>query len=316
MVVTGEGAAPVVSANKGEGTAPVVGGGVLNEELLAAEGFDPAAAFAICRDGLRTFLDDAFGQREHHVVLGLSGGIDSALVAAIAVAALGVDRVHGITLPGPHTSGGTRSDAEVLAENLGISFGAVAISPAAEACVAALDEGLGLDVTGTIAAQNIQARLRMVMLMAVSNARGWTVLNTGNLSEACMGYCTLYGDTVGAYDPIGGLLKTEVYALSRWINEHAAELYGEGCTEAIPEATIRRAPSAELADGQTDEDSLGITYAVLDAVLARLLAGESAEEVVAAGVATAEQVDAVVARMQANAFKKAWFPPHPAVLHG
>lgn len=274
--------------------------------------FEPAAAFDACVRGLREFLDTTFGEGKHDVLLGLSGGIDSALVACIAVAACGREHVHALTLPGAFTSVGTRADAEALAHNLGIDFGEVSIDAAAAACAAALREGIGLDVEGSIAGQNVQARLRMVMLMAASNARGWTVLNCGNLSEACMGYCTLYGDTVGAYAPIGGLLKTHVYAVSQWLNK-AAAARGEG--EIIPPSIISRPPSAELAANQTDEAALGITYAALDSILARLLAGEAPEAVAAAlegnGTATAAEVDAVVARMRTNAFKRTWLPPHP-----
>ena len=269
-----------------------------------AAAFDPAAAFGACTDGLKTFLQETFGEGEHHVVLGLSGGIDSALVAVMAVEALGSSNVHAVTMPGPFTTDGTLDDAYELAQNLDIRLDEVIIEDAYEACCKAIEEGCWEDVRGTIAGQNVQARLRMIVLMALSNAYGWTVLNTGNLSEARMGYCTLYGDTVGAYSPIGGLLKTEVYAVADWVNERATEATGG---PLIPEGIITRAPSAELADGQTDEDSLGITYAELDPLLARALAGEDIS-------ALGPQGDAVAARMRANAFKLHWLPPHPDVL--
>lgn len=256
--------------------------------------------FKACVDGLRDFMAETFGPGRHDVVLGLSGGIDSALAAAVAVEALGADRVHAVTLPGPFTSHETLADAFRLAENLGIDLGEVEIEDAYDACVDALSWGVDLDVEDTVAGQNIQARLRMIMLMALSNANGWTVLNCGNLSEACMGYCTLYGDTVGAYGPIGGLLKTQVYAAARWLNRFE---------EVIPAGIIERPPSAELAEGQTDEDSLGITYADLDVILDRVLNGE--EEAVAAEADP--QAEAVLRRMKANRFKLAWLPPHPAV---
>ena len=269
--------------------------------------FEPAAAFDTCVQGLCAFLDDTFGEGEHHVVLGLSGGIDSALVAVMAASALGSDHVHAVTMPGPYTSDETRADAYELARNLDIRLDEVDVQDAYEACCDAISDGCFENVRGTIAGQNIQARLRMIMLMALSNVHGWTVLNTGNRSEACMGYCTLYGDTVGAYAPIGGLLKTQVYAIANWVNECAVEATGQ---PLIPEGIIRRPPSAELADGQTDEDSLGITYAVLDDVLAHYLGGVSAEDIVAAGIASEAQVANVLARMGANAFKAAWYPPH------
>ena len=272
--------------------------------------FDPEAAFGACVRGLRAFLDDTFGEGEHHVVLGLSGGIDSALVAVMAVEALGSGNVHVVTMPGPFTTQGTLDDAYELAEHLDLRLDEVDIEDAYEACCKALEEGCWEDVRGTIAGQNVQARLRMIMLMALSNAYGWTVLNTGNRSEACMGYCTLYGDTVGAYSPIGGLFKTQVYAIANWVNERTQAVAGEAL---IPEGIITRPPSAELADGQTDEESLGITYAVLDDILAHYLGGVSPEDIVAAGIATKEQVASVLSRMRANAFKAAWYPPHPDV---
>lgn len=287
------------------------------------DAFDEQAAFAICVGGLRTFLRENFGDERKAVLLGLSGGIDSALVACLAAAAVGADNLRCVTLPGPHTTAGTHSDAADLAANLGCDFSEVAIKSAYEACARELLQAENLDVTSTIAGQNIQARLRMVMLMALSNAHGWPVLNTGNLSEACMGYCTLYGDTVGAYDPIGGLLKTEVYALADWINAHPDMILGAGASSRafrgealIPLSIITRPPSAELADGQTDEDSLGITYAELDVILAQVLSGSTPEEVAESGVADGETVVRVLAHMKANAFKRAWYPPHPAVLHG
>ncbi len=286
-----------MTANRNEGVAQ------------AAPFFNPEAAFEACVSGLREFMDATFGLRDHHVLLGLSGGIDSALVAVMAVAAFGPERVHAVTMPGPYTSEATRADAETLAENLGIWLDEIDIEEAFNAMMDAVEDGANVDLEDTIAAQNIQARLRMVSLMALSNLKGWTVLNTGNLSEACMGYCTLYGDTVGAYGPIGGLLKTQVYAVANWLNERAA---AEG-RELIPEGIITRPPSAELADGQTDEDSLGITYAELDDVLAHYLGGVSPEEIVAAGIAPAAQVERVLSRMRANAFKAAWLPPHPKV---
>ena len=276
----------------------------------AAPFFNPEAAFNACVAGLREFLDATFGEREHHVVLGLSGGIDSALVAVMAVEALGAGNVHAVTMPGPFTTQGTLDDAYRLAENLDIRLDEVRVEGAYEACCDAIEDGCLEDVHGTIAGQNIQARLRMIVLMALSNAYGWIVLNTGNLSEACMGYCTLYGDTVGAYSPIGGLLKTQVYAIANWVNERTRAVAGE---VLIPEGIITRAPSAELADGQTDEESLGITYAVLDNILAHNLGGVSPEKIVEAGIATEEQVASVMSRMRANAFKAAWLPPHPSI---
>ncbi|MBQ3386759.1 MAG: NAD(+) synthase, partial [Eggerthellaceae bacterium] len=164
-----------MTANRNEGVAQ------------AAPFFNPEAAFEACVSGLREFMDATFGLRDHHVLLGLSGGIDSALVAVMAVAAFGPERVHAVTMPGPYTSEATRADAETLAENLGIWLDEIDIEEAFNAMMDAVEDGANVDLEDTIAAQNIQARLRMVSLMALSNLKGWTVLNTGNLSEACMG---------------------------------------------------------------------------------------------------------------------------------
>jgi NAD+ synthase (glutamine-hydrolysing) len=189
-------------------------------------------------------------------VLGLSGGIDSALVAVLAVAALGKENVRGVSLPSEYSSQGSLDDARLLAANLGIRYDVVAIQPAFEAVKGQLADvfaGLKEDV----AEENIQARLRGVVLMAMSNKFGSLLLTTGNKSEMAVGYCTLYGDMNGGLAVISDVPKMMVYRISRWINRER---------EIIPSASITKAPSAELRPNQTDQDSLP-PYEVLDAIL-------------------------------------------------
>ena len=195
-------------------------------------------------------------------VLGLSGGIDSAVVACLAVAALGPSQVRGLALPSEFSSTGSRTDAEELARNLGIQFDTIPIqSPfaAVKAELAGVFSGRSEDTTE----ENLQARLRGVLLMAMSNKFGSLLLTTGNKSELAVGYCTLYGDMCGGLAVISDLPKTTVYRLARWINDDAVARLGH---LLIPEASISKAPSAELRPNQTDQDSLP-PYEVLDAIL-------------------------------------------------
>ncbi|MBR8742054.1 NAD+ synthase [Nocardiopsis sp. MG754419] len=195
------------------------------------------------------------------VILGISGGIDSALTAAVAVDALGPERVHGVLLPGAYSSGHSITDAEELAHRQGFTARTVAIAPvveAFEAAAASVDAPLG-----GLAAENLQARVRGTLLMALSNQEGHLVLATGNKSEAATGYSTLYGDSAGGFAPIKDCWKTLVWELARWRNAEAGRL---GRVPPIPESSITKPPSAELRPDQLDADSLP-DYAVLDAVL-------------------------------------------------
>lgn len=192
------------------------------------------------------------------VVLGLSGGIDSALVAVLAADALGADNVIAVTMPSPYSSGGSVSDSAELAKNLNIRFYNLAIDPALralESTLAELFRGCSADITE----ENLQARIRGNLLMALSNKFGWMVLVTGNKSEVSVGYCTIYGDMAGGFSPLKDVYKTTVYALSEYRNRLAGY-------DLIPRAIILKAPSAELRPNQTDQDSLP-PYDVLDAVL-------------------------------------------------
>ena len=190
------------------------------------------------------------------VVLGLSGGIDSALTACVAADALGAEKVVGVSMPSPFTSSASKADAEKLAKALGIRLETIPIGD----MMGAYDHALAPAFAGRAAdttEENLQARIRGNTLMALSNKFGWLVLTTGNKSEVSVGYCTLYGDMAGGFAMLKDVYKTQVYALSRWRNQRSP---------VIPENTITRAPSAELKPGQTDQDSLP-PYDTLDAIL-------------------------------------------------
>ena len=208
-------------------------------------------------------------------VLGLSGGIDSALTAAIAVDALGAGQVLGVLMPSPYSSRGSLDDARELAANLGIETMTLPIEPLMRTFDAALRAALGADPPG-VAAENIQARIRGNLLMALSNTRGALLLTTGNKSELSVGYCTLYGDMSGGLAVIADVPKTMVYRIARWRNETAGR-------PQIPDPSITKPPSAELRPDQTDQDSLP-PYDVLDDILQRHVERhQPAEEIVAAG---------------------------------
>lgn len=262
--------------------------------------------YTACVDALREFVRNA-GFSD--VVLGLSGGMDSALVACMAVDALGAEHVHGVMLPGPYSSQSSIDDAQELADNLGIEAQTVSILRPFEAFESVLKKPCGGSFAG-LAAENTQARCRMVCLMALSNAHGWMLLNTGNRSEGCMGYATLYGDMAGAFAPIGNVYKTDVYRLAEWRNGQAA---GQGKVAPIPESVFAKAPSAELSADQTDEKSMGAPYEVIDAVLRSLERGERAEAAAASAGCSVEFAQGVAERMAASAFKRALAPCAPAV---
>lgn len=209
------------------------------------------------------------------VVIGLSGGIDSSLVAAIACEALGLENVIGVTMPSPYSSAGTKADARRLARNLGIEFLALPITPVFKVFKSALAKpfkGLKEDVTE----ENIQARIRGTLLMALSNKFGWLVLTTGNKSEIGVGYCTLYGDMAGGFGVIKDVPKTLVYQLARHVNARAGRA-------VIPASVFNRAPSAELRPNQADADTLP-PYPVLDRILeAYVEEDKGLKEIVAQG---------------------------------
>ncbi len=244
------------------------------------------------------------------VLLGLSGGIDSALTLAIAVDALGADRVTAVMLPSRYTSDLSLREAHAQARALDVEYFDLAIGKAVDAFAATLDPACG--ELSDLATQNLQARSRGVLLMALSNQTGKLLLTTGNKSEMAVGYATLYGDMCGGYAPLKDVYKTQVYALARWRNAAATTGNGERGHDVIPHAVIERAPSAELRADQTDQDSLP-SYDVLDGILARCIEGAQSEaEIIAAGY-EAEDVRRVVRMLYASEFKRRQSAPGPRV---
>jgi NAD+ synthase (glutamine-hydrolysing) len=244
------------------------------------------------------------------VLLGLSGGIDSALVLAVAVDALGKGKVRAVMMPSPYTADISWIDARDMAARLGVRYDEISIVPQFEAFKASLAgefRGLPEDTTE----ENIQARIRGVFLMALSNKFGSIVLTTGNKSEMATGYCTLYGDMAGGFAVIKDLLKTSVFRLARWRNIH--DPYGTG-VNPIPDRIITRPPSAELRPDQTDQDSLP-PYEVLDAILARYMEeDQGVEEIVAAGFDRAV-VERVARLIRINEYKRRQAPVGIRVTH-
>jgi len=243
-------------------------------------------------------------------LLGLSGGIDSALVLAVAVDALGPAKVRTVMMPSPYTADISWMDAREMAQRLGVRYSEISIVPEFEAFKASLRadfEGLAEDTTE----ENIQARIRGTLLMALSNKFGSIVLTTGNKSEMATGYCTLYGDMAGGFAVIKDLTKTQVFHLARWRNEN--DPYGTG-ESPIPERIITRPPSAELRPDQTDQDSLP-PYEVLDAILERYMENDaSIESLIAAGFSKAD-VDKVTRLVKINEYKRRQAPVGIRVTH-
>jgi NAD+ synthase (glutamine-hydrolysing) len=232
-------------------------------------------------------------------VVGLSGGVDSAVTAYLAARALGPDRVLGLLMPGPFSSEHSVADAQALAGSLGIESRLVDIGPIYEAYLAAFRRLFGVRDDYGITQQNIQSRIRGALLMAVSNQEGRLVLATGNKSELSVGYCTLYGDTVGGVAVLGDVYKRDVYALARHANRSG---------ERIPQRVLEKPPSAELAPGQLDSDDLP-PYAILDAVLAQAIEGQMDAAAIAPPPGSSrEQVRDMVRRLDRNEYKRRQSP--------
>ena len=233
------------------------------------------------------------------VVLGLSGGIDSALVMAIAVDALGREQVHAVMMPSPYTAGISLEDARDMARRLGVRYDEISILPEFESFKRSLQPLFGGKSEDTTE-ENIQARIRGVMLMALSNKHGHLVLTTGNKSEYATGYCTLYGDMCGGFAPIKDVVKTAVFRMARWRN--ANDPYDTGANP-IPERIITRPPSAELRADQTDQDNLP-AYEVLDAIVERYMENDlGIAELVAEGFNQAD-VEKVTRLIKINEYKR------------
>ncbi len=240
--------------------------------------------------GLRDYVDK---NRFEHVVIGLSGGIDSALTAAVAADALGAERVWGISLPSRFSSEGSIVDAKDLAHRLGIRYDLIPIDGIFQTYVGTLAEAFAGTESG-VAEENLQARIRGALLMALSNKFGGMVIATGNKSETAVGYSTIYGDMVGGYSVLKDVLKTWVYRLARWRNDQS---------EVIPLSSLSKPPSAELRPNQRDSDSLP-EYDVLDPILSMYVERDmSADDIVAAG-AQPGLVARVVALVDRNEYKR------------
>ena len=271
---------------------------------VSAKGVQPgpdAIARTFVQDEMKDLFDAlVLGVRDYaqksgfkRALVALSGGIDSAVVGVIAAAAFGAENVAGVSLPSSISSQHSRDDARLLAQNLGIAFDTIAIADAVAACEAALAPvfaGRPRDV----AEENIQARIRGVLMMALSNKFGSLLLTTGNKSELAVGYCTLYGDMSGGLAVISDVFKMQVYALARWINRER---------EIIPHSSIEKPPSAELRPNQTDQDSLP-PYELLDAILKGYVEeGLSRRDLIAQGFAEAV-VNDIVRKVDLNEYKR------------
>ena len=257
--------------------------------------------------GVRDYLGK---NRFPGALIGLSGGIDSALVLAIAVDALGPEHVRCVMMPSPYTADISLTDARDMAHRMRVRYDEKSIVPMFDAFLQTLEPdfaGMPLDATE----ENIQARIRGTLLMALSNKHGAIVLTTGNKSEMATGYCTLYGDMAGGFAVIKDVAKTLVYQLATWRNQH--DPYGRG-TSPIPERIITRPPSAELRPDQTDQDSLP-PYEVLDAILARYMEqDQSAQDIVDAGYALAD-VEKVTRLIRVNEYKRRQAPIGIRITH-
>jgi NAD+ synthase (glutamine-hydrolysing) len=280
------------------------------EDLLFWDTDAPAEACTTERDATADLHDAlVLGVRDYYektgifdkALVGLSGGIDSAVTCAIAAAALGPDRVVGVTMPSEISSEGSVTDSEALARNLGVEFKEIPIKPAVDAFDTMLADAFAGTEPG-VAEENIQSRARGVTLMALSNKFGHLLLSTGNKSEMAVGYVTLYGDTNGGVAVLSDVLKTRVYDLARHINERAG-------TQLIPQNTIDKPPTAELREGQKDTDSLP-PYDVLDAILGRYIEKKKELGTIVAETGLDEAlVRDVLRQVDRNEYKRRQAPP-------
>jgi NAD+ synthase len=268
----------------------------------AANGLD--SVYHAMTMGLRDYVEK---NRFPGVVIGLSGGIDSALSAAVAVDALGSDRVRCVMMPSPYTSRDSVEDAAEVARLLGARLDSIPIEPAMRAFATMLSElfaGHAPDVTE----ENIQARARGLVLMAISNKLGHMLLTTGNKSEMSVGYATLYGDMCGGFSVLKDIYKTTVFALARWRNQRRPDGFLGPRGRVMPERVINKAPSAELRPGQTDQDSLP-PYEILDGILEALIEDEASVEGVAGKGFDAEVVRRVWRMIDRAEYKRRQAPP-------
>jgi NAD+ synthase (glutamine-hydrolysing) len=299
-----ESATLLLDIARGRAPVPVAGSAVVALPELEAQ------AWAALVTGVRDYIGkNGFPS----VIIGLSGGIDSALVLAIAVDALGADRVRTVMMPSPYTADISWIDARDMAGRVGVRYDEIPIAPMFDAFRGALAgqfAGLAEDTTE----ENIQARVRGTLLMALSNKTGAIVLTTGNKSEMATGYCTLYGDMAGGFAVIKDVAKTLVYRLAEWKNRQPALRADGSVGPVIPERIITRPPSAELRPDQTDQDSLP-PYEVLDAILAAYMEGNVAiDDIVAAGFGRAD-VERVTRLIKINEYKRRQSPVGIRITH-
>ena len=274
-----------------DGTVASVSGGVTDEGSELDRVYD--ALVVGTRDYVRK---NGFGD----VVIGLSGGIDSALVAAVAVDALGAKHVHGVSMPSRYSSEGSKTDAAILAANLGVDIQTIAIEPAFASYLSMLEDAF-MGKPADLTEENLQSRVRGTVMMALSNKHGWMVLTTGNKSEMAVGYFTLYGDSVGGYAVIKDVFKTTVYELCHLVNRRAGR-------EVIPSAIIDKPPSAELRPDQRDDQSLP-PYEVLDPILQMYVEDDmTASDIIALGHDEA-LVRRVARLVDLNEYKRRQCPP-------
>ncbi|QLL30028.1 NAD+ synthase [Thermosynechococcus sichuanensis E542] len=280
------------------------GGDLQPTAIAPAAGSEPEEIWQALVLGVRDYARKCGFQQ---VVIGLSGGIDSALVATIATAALGKEQVLGVLMPSPYSSDHSITDAKDLAANLGIATQVLPIAPLMQT----YSEVLAPLFAGTpsgVAEENIQARIRGTLLMAIANKFGHLLISTGNKSELAVGYCTLYGDMSGGLAAIADVPKTRVYELCHWLNQQAAQgqpipdlaIAGSG---VIPPHILTKAPSAELKPGQTDQDSLP-PYDILDGILARMIDRHQSDQDIAAAGYDLDLVQRVRRMVQRAEFKR------------
>lgn len=294
------GSVSLTQAGNWEPQVPLALGSIKSPQLQPQAGQpDEAEIWRGLVMGTRDYLGKNFFSK---AVLGLSGGIDSAVVLAIAVDAIGADNLHAIMMPSQYTADISLSDAQDMVQRLGVRYDEIAISPMFNSYLQALSPVFG-DLPQDTTEENLQARIRGALLMALSNKFNAIVLTTGNKSELATGYCTLYGDMVGGYAPLKDIPKTLVYRLARWRNTQS---------EIIPERIITRPPSAELREDQTDQDSLP-EYEVLDAILEHLMEhNDSVQAIVNAGF-DHEDVAKIARLLRINEYKRRQGAPGPKI---
>ncbi len=274
---------------------------------MAELGDDLADVWQALVLGVRDYIGK---NRFPSVLLGLSGGIDSALVMAIAVDALGAERVRAVMMPSPYTADISLTDARDMAKRMRVRYDELSIVPMFKEFLSTLAtdfNGKSIDTTE----ENIQARIRGTLLMAMSNKHGSIVLTTGNKSEMATGYCTLYGDMAGGFAVIKDVSKTLVYQLANWRNAHDPF---DTCAAPIPERIITRPPSAELREDQTDQDSLP-PYDVLDAIVERYMEQDQSQQQIEAAGYRREDVDQVIRLIRINEYKRRQSPIGVRITH-